>query len=98
MKQLKGITGYEDMREFYWASEDGKIISTYHDTGELKLTKALGGYHQVKLTTSNGRKFFLVDKIIATAFIDNPSGTTKIKHKNGDNTDNRVDNLEWIHD
>lgn len=49
------------------------------------------GYRRVML----GREHCFVHRIVADAFLDEAHTTDVVNHKNGDKTDNRVENLEW---
>jgi hypothetical protein len=35
-------------------------------------------------------------KVVAICWIENPTNAKNVHHKNGDKSDNRADNLEWI--
>jgi hypothetical protein len=53
----------------------------------------------LKVGLSNGhwkKKKCRVHRLVAYAFIPNPDNKLEINHKNGDKTDNCIDNLEWI--
>jgi len=39
---------------------------------------------------------FLVNRLVAKAFIPNPNNKTEANHKNGDRMDNKAVNLEWV--
>lgn len=55
------------------------------------------GYFQisVRLGPGNGRKWFLVHRLVAKAFIENPFGLPQVNHKDGNKQNNVDDNLEW---
>ena len=51
------------------------------------------GYHRVNL----GRFYMAkIHREVAKAFIENPLNLKEVNHKNGDKSDNSVENLEWI--
>lgn len=53
------------------------------------------GYMSVGLHKGGKEKKFLVHRLVAEAFIDNPKNLPEINHKDEDRTNNNVDNLEW---
>ena len=61
----------------------------------LKIGLSQKGYSQVCINYLNKRKNRRVHRLVAQAFIPNPSGYVEINHKDEIKTNNRVDNLEW---
>lgn len=53
------------------------------------------GYYYVCLIKNESKKYFRVNRLVATAFIQNPLNKRCVNHVNGIKTDNRVGNLEW---
>lgn len=80
----------------YWVSSDGEILTVnYRRTGKeqiLKQAETVSGYKIVCL----GGKMYLVHRLVATAFVENPDNKTVVIHKNGNTVDNRAENLEWV--
>ena len=56
---------------------------------------AKDGYVRVNLKRKGTQKLWLVHRLVALAFIDNPNDFKIINHINEDKSDNRVENLEW---
>lgn len=56
------------------------------------------GYKQVSLkiiaTNRNERRY--VHRLVAQYFIPNPENKKEVNHINGDRSDNRAENLEWV--
>lgn len=53
------------------------------------------GYKYVGLSNRNGRKSIIIHRLVAEAFIPNPDNLPEINHKDGNKTNNCIDNLEW---
>lgn len=81
---------------WYLISRDGYLVNT--DTGHvLRGTVKKSGYVEVCLTDAEGyHHSVLLHRLVAKAFCDKREGTDEVNHINGDKTDNRADNLEWV--
>ena len=86
------IEGYES----YSVTKDGKIISfKYNSPRIMKTWLQKSGYENVILCKNGERKHFLVHRLVAKAFIENPNNLLEVNHKNKIRNDNRIENLEW---
>lgn len=62
---------------------------------QMSITRHHTGYMVVSLGKPH-RKQFRVHVLVATAFIENKNGKLVVNHIDGDKSNNRVDNLEWV--
>jgi len=91
----KDIEGYDGD---YQISNKGNIKSfkRIKDGKLLKATVGNTGYCTVKLSNKDKeRKTFRVHRLVALHFLELVEGKDNVNHKNGDKTDNDVNNLEW---
>ncbi len=91
--ETREIEGYPN----YFVTSDGDVYSrNFKGMGiarEMKLTMAANGYLTVRLGRKSG--LLLVHRIVAEAFIPNPTGKRTVNHRNMVKSDNYVSNLEW---
>jgi exopolyphosphatase/pppGpp-phosphohydrolase len=84
----------ESYGEDYSVSKKGEVYS--HRAGKfLKPMRHNYGYRYVSLCKDGKRSNFLIHRLVAIAFIPNPENKRTVNHKNGDKTDNSLNNLEW---
>lgn len=100
-KVYTNVVGYEGL---YCVSNDGDVKSvhaylrkpTASVNTTLKQYKNRYGYMYVVLYKDGKRKIRTIHQLVAQAFIPNPENKPQVNHINGDKTDNRVENLEWV--
>lgn len=91
------VVGYESTHE---VSNLGRVrrIMLYGKPVCRYLSHSIShsGYRRVMLSDGDRTRIYQVHRVVASAFILNPNNLPQINHKNGDKSDNRVENLEWV--
>lgn len=94
MKEIKmpNIT----FNQKYMIDEQGKIWSPYRGGKYLSPAPTAKGYYRIVLQTTEGRKTFQLHRLVLATFspIDNMEDF-EVNHKDGDKSNNSLDNLEW---
>lgn len=94
-EEWRDIGGYEGL---YMVSNLGRVKSFY-GIGEKLLTPGVnrGGYAFVVLTDINKiRKSLKVHTLVARMFLPNPEDKPVVHHRDGNRSNKRVENLEWV--
>ena len=96
MNQIKFIDFTIDGRK-YMARSDGEIYRKLTG-GErvLKKHKRNGGYEYVAIISNGKRKKFSVHRIVCWAFHSNPFDKPEVNHIDGNPSNNKAENLEWV--
>lgn len=84
------IIGYE---ELYYVSNFGRVKNSKNKI--LQFGNHRQGYKLVSLYKDKKQKTFLVHRLVAIAFIENPHSFLEINHIDENKQNNNVSNLEW---
>jgi DNA-binding transcriptional regulator YiaG len=99
---MKDIPGYEKR---YSITEDGKVWSHpksgggylgYIKKGKWLKTSYSTKYPSICLCDDNKkRKTYLIHRLVAISYLENPEKKKQINHKDGNKLNNNLNNLEW---
>ena len=88
---MKDILGYEGL---YAITSCGKVWS-YRTKKFLKLRERGGGYLYVGLHKDKKIKNYSIHRLVAEAYLPNPDNLPCVNHKDENNENNALPNLEW---
>lgn len=101
-KTVKNYEGYLEVSNYGKVrTVDRKVPHGYSGVANIKgrmcsLRLKLNGYLQVSLRLGDrNRKWFLVHRMVAEAFLPNPNNLPQVNHKDGNKKNNADNNLEW---
>ena len=80
----------------YRIDKDGDVWTPYRGWHQLSKQKIAKGYLRVGMMTSEGRRFFMIHRLVLEAYnpIEN-SLEFQVNHIDGDKENNKLENLEW---
>lgn len=85
------------LNENYLVDREGRIYNA--KTGKEKSQYLNNhGYMTVDFYRNNKATRYKVHRMVAVAFIPNPDNKRVVNHKDGNKSNNHVDNLEWATD
>ena len=88
----RDIPGYEGL---YQVSNLGNVKSVRNNK-VLSQTNHKEGYKLVSVSVNSKHKELTVHRLVALAFIQNPKGYRDVNHKDGNKSNNVLENLEWV--
>lgn len=86
------IKGWEGLYEI---SNIGRVKSLSRYKCFLKPLPKKVGYLQINLKGKGVSKYYLIHRLVAIHFIDNPNGYSCVNHLDNNRSNNNMDNLEW---
>ena len=81
------IEGYEH----YQVSDKGRI----RNNGRIRRLSLIDEYRRIALFNDGKILATGIHRLVAVVFVPNPDGKPYVNHKDGDKSNNRMDNLEW---
>ena len=91
------ISNYGNFRTIDRYEVDKNNVKRLVKGKDLKVSIEKSRNCRISLSLNNGKRIsFLVKHLVAEFFVDNPNNYLVINHIDGDTTNNKAENLEWI--
>ncbi len=99
MEIWKPISCFKEVRNPYWISNLGRVKNKHGKI--MKLQPDKDGYFKKvfyieQIDNKKRTESYLIHRLVAMHFIENTDNLEYVHHLNGNNQDNRVENLKWI--
>ena len=90
---MKPINGWNNL---YYITTNGEVFSNHFSIMKpIKPRITQNGYLRVALQQNGSRVDYNIHRLVAETYIHNQNNFPQINHKDGNKTNNSVDNLEW---
>lgn len=90
-EQWREIAGFEG----YYVSDLGNVKGRRGTILKQQLNDATGYYH-VNIRKDGKPRTNTIHRLVAEAFLPEIEGKPQVNHKDGDKTNNNIENLEWV--
>ena len=92
--EFKSLVGYEEIE----ANSDGQLRHVNHHWKAINIYEnSIGGYCTAHWHRGpDDKRNISMFKLMASLFVDNPNNYTIIKANDGDNSNYKASNLQWI--
>lgn len=93
---ISDVIGYEGL---YQIDDSGNIFTTRRqgtDGRRIRSCIDKSGYERVYLCKRGKHRTFLLHRLVAETFLDNPENKPCVNHIDGNKQNNNVNNLEWV--
>lgn len=90
-REIYEISNFGNVRTKTRQGARGHVVKGH----SIKQRNNSNGYLRCSMNLGNGSKEYLVHRLVAQYFVENPHGKQYVNHIDGNKHNNRADNLEW---
>lgn len=94
ISDAEDLTFISDNLKNYYVFKNGKVYNEKRSIF-LKPCQCENGSLYISLSVNKKKKNFYIHQLVAMCYLPNPQGKSRVKHKDGNKSNNSVENLEW---